>query len=292
MANLDRLGAQTHGLHQKVANELEVKGINIPIEGQSGTRIAGEGYQDISTLGYPAEYTRRDPREERLTILRQIGRQWKEDTNAQFALPTNELIDYYITKKEHLEFLEWEKWVQDNYDMRDPAQVKMLKEIMPEYFDRRLDFIKKRLGLIFLMAKIDLLGPASKEDLMILYQVQKGVIDPVNLDDIFNKGTAADDAARKTKFEAGIFNLRPIFGAEGAHKAPGAAPFGVNRAVKDRNAPAFTPWMTTNRNTFYDDIGTRYSGAAGIPGGGGVVQQIVGGGGNPVVGGGGAQVAV
>jgi hypothetical protein len=238
MTDLDKLGSATSSLNSKVRNDLEVRGMAIPLDGVNPTQG-----NSLSALAYPAEYMKTDPREERLMTLKQVAADWRQ-TGAQFALPS-ELVDYYVTKKQHLEFLSWEKWVQDNYDFSDPSQVKMLKQIMPEYFDRRLDYIKKRLALIYTLAKIDLLGPESKEDLMITWQVQQGTIPAIDLTAVFESPTPGNTAVnRLDSFKAGMWNLRPLFGTgDKTVRVPGVAPFGVRRPRTGQNVKRHLPYL-------------------------------------------------
>lgn len=197
----------TDSLHKKTVDEIEHFPVNL--KRQDGL------------LAYPAEFYKKDPREEKLQLMRQVGHDWNKD-GFTVAMP-EEVLDYFVQKKKYIEFANWEKWVQDNFDLTQPSEVERLKRIMPTYFERRLEYLKKLLGLTYTVHKLKLLGPENEKDMMLLYELAKG---KVPVPDI----VIPDDKDPKKQFNAGFFNIRKWLGTEGTMKRPrnlGSAPWGM-----------------------------------------------------------------
>jgi hypothetical protein len=202
-------------LHKKTVDEIEHFPVNLPIQG------------DRKNLAYPAEFYKKDPREEKLHLLRQVASDWHKE-GFQVALP-DEVLDYFVQKKKYVEFENWEKWVQDNFDLKNPSEVARLKQIMPEYFGRRLEYLKKLLGLAYTVHKLKLLGPESETDMMLLYELEKGEVPIPNI-------TIDKEGDETGQFDKGFFNIRKWLGSEGDMKRPdnlGSAPW--NKRTPSKN---------------------------------------------------------
>jgi hypothetical protein len=138
--SLDKAENETQRIKNKVSDDLDAANhaVSLPLRGEG----LNEGVS-VPTRGYAAAFTKRDPREEKLKLYKQVAQDWMQGGQGWQAPLPSELIDYYVTKKKHVEYIEWEKWVQDNFVLSDPAQVKILKDLCPEYFQRRIEHMKK-----------------------------------------------------------------------------------------------------------------------------------------------------
>jgi hypothetical protein len=58
--------------------------------------------------------------------------------------------------------------------MADPATAKLVDEIMPEYWEKRMEVIENQAELQKNLALIRLRGPTSKKDFMVLYMLNTG----------------------------------------------------------------------------------------------------------------------
>ena len=218
----------------EVENKMKTYPVQLDLEG--ATTAAGG-----PAKAYPAEFTVRDPREERLTVLKNVAEQWK-DSGFTATLP-GELVDYFIEKKRHIEFANWEKWVQSNFNLTDPTQVQLLKKLAPWYFERRLEYLKKILGLMYTVHKIDLLGPEDEKELFILYEIQNGEINIPKLD--------WSTAVEQENIQKGMFSLRNWIGSKATAKRPtGLGAFGRADSEKSTKAIASLP-------TSWADISTQ-----------------------------------
>jgi hypothetical protein len=247
MSQVDQLSRHTAAMASEVENNLKTYPVQLALEG--ATAKAGG-----PARAYPAEFTVRDPREERLTVLKNVAEQWK-DSGFTATLP-GELVDYFIEKKRHIEFANWEKWVQSNFNLTDPTQVQLLKKLAPWYFERRLEYLKKILGLMYAIHKIDLLGPEDEKELFILYEIQNGEITVPKLD----WGTSNVESENIQK---GMFSLRNWIGSKpDAHRPKGLGAFGAYGPKGDKtNSIARLPTSWQNLSKNLGDSFTNYSNA-------------------------------
>lgn len=131
--------------------------------------------------------------------------------------PTWEMLDVYKQKEEEAALAEYEQWLGMNYlglydangnarpnQQIDISKIKLVQELFPDYFERRLAQIDRNIEIQRKAAQIRLFGvPRSKEDLEFLYLQEKGYIEiPTNLP--YETGTAKATGDRKR----GVFNMR------------------------------------------------------------------------------------
>jgi hypothetical protein len=228
--SLDKVENDVQRIKTKVTDELDSSHHAVALE------LAGKGLEGtephLPARGYAAQFTKRDPRQEKLSLYRKAATDWGVGANTGWtANVPSDLVDYYVTKKKHVEYLEWEKWVQDNFNLADPSQVKILKELCPEYFTRRVEHMKKMMDLMFLIAKIDLMGPENKEELFLLYQMQTDAFG--NSVAIVSAIAALFRPANETpgaQFKKGMFSVMNWINVR-QKKAVGIGAYGVTRAA-------------------------------------------------------------
>jgi len=70
--------------------------------------------------------------------------------------------------------ISFEQWLANYFDMNDPATAKLVEDMMPEYYEKRMEAIEHQAELQKNLALIRLRGPKNKTDLSILYLASTG----------------------------------------------------------------------------------------------------------------------
>lgn len=126
----------------------------------------------------------------------------------------------------------FESFVASYFDMNDPATAKLVEDMMPEYYEKRQESIEHQAELQKQLALIDLRGPKSKQDLMVLYLVNTGAI-PLPRGALFephkwgmdNKDFTRGILNPRRYFVAGIDKRNPIQSMAQRQAAGGAQPY-------------------------------------------------------------------
>lgn len=120
-------------------------------------------------------------------------------------VPTEDDINVLMRKDQEKELLNFETFIQEYFDLSNPIHQKLVRELYPNYFERRLDVIRETLSLQERIAKIKLLGMQTKEDVFFVYGFMNGDIKlPENV--VFNLD--AQDKNNKDTFTRGFFNYK------------------------------------------------------------------------------------
>lgn len=114
-----------------------------------------------------------------------------DNTVQTVVSPTWEMLEVYKQKEEEAALAEYEQWLGQNYlglydkygnpkpnQKIDISKIKLVQELFPDYFERRLAQIDRNIEIQRKAAQIRLFGvPRSKEDLEFLYLQEKGYIE-------------------------------------------------------------------------------------------------------------------
>lgn len=167
---------------------------------------------DTAAPGYfPASYFKKGEDEKRVRLVQDYSRWLGEKSNNGGAglktlyVPTEDDINVLLRKDQEKELLNFESFIQNYFDLSNPIHQKLVRELYPNYFERRLDVIRETLSLQERIAKIKLLGMQTKEDVFFVYGVMNGDIripDQV----VFNLDAADRKAAEN--FKRGFFNVK------------------------------------------------------------------------------------
>ncbi len=84
---------------------------------------------------------------------------------------------YEMRKQEQLLKATYDNWLMARFDMSDPAQARLMQELVPEQFKRREELIDYWAGLQTKYAKGRLFGPRSEEDLKLEFLIETGQIE-------------------------------------------------------------------------------------------------------------------
>ncbi len=125
---------------------------------------AGQDSNDFPTVPFP-----KMPEDTNMAIKRSIA----EDGRVVQVMPiTDEDVSYIKKKRDLEEQTAFDTWIGQKFDLTDPAQQKLLREINPEYYGRREDLIKSQIDLAGRYAKSRLFGAQSYQDLVTEWGVE------------------------------------------------------------------------------------------------------------------------
>jgi len=105
-------------------------------------------------------------------------------------------VQWLLQKRDQMEKAEFDTWIGQKFDMTDPAQVALFKNIAPEYFERRKEVIESQVELQKRVALLKLTGITSMDDLELAWAVETGRLNPVSV-------SVADPIAWRNSMQAG-----------------------------------------------------------------------------------------
>lgn len=157
---------------------------------------------------FPANYFAKKDDEKRVRLVQDYSK-WLGDKDGgglkTLYVPTEDDINVLLRKDQEKELLNFETFIQEYFDLTNPIHQKLVRELYPNYFERRLDVIRETLTLQERIAKIKLLGMQTKEDVFFVYGLMNGDIKLPN-DVVFNLDAA--DGNNKKAFSRGFFNVK------------------------------------------------------------------------------------
>lgn len=85
---------------------------------------------------------------------------------------TSQDAKYLERKRDMVEYSDFDRWIYQKYDLKDPAQSFILQSIAPEQFERRQAIIDYQQNLVSRYAKLRLRGAKNVDDLMFEWMVE------------------------------------------------------------------------------------------------------------------------
>jgi len=170
-------------------------------------KLAGEASlpDTTSDIGYPAKYFDHSEAERKLAAKRQIRDAVRTLPNGDLAplqfveTVTDEDVQVAENRDKEIDLFNFETWLTSIYDPKDPNLARLLTEMYPEYFQKRLDALENRMDMARRIAKIKLMGPRDRDDLWLLYNLQQGRVPHYdNLD--------PDSGENRGDIRRGLFN--------------------------------------------------------------------------------------
>ena len=123
---------------------------------------------------FPIKPIRKDPYDTDYLIKKELT-DVKGGISAARPLPYTERdIDYIKRKRDDEEYAAYSAWLGTLFDLTDPAQVALFKQIAPSYFTRREEVINEAIDMTSKYAKLRLFGAQTEEDLKFQWQVETG----------------------------------------------------------------------------------------------------------------------
>lgn len=117
-------------------------------------------------------------RDTRLRLKQQYQAQRREGGAGSFdvgqALLNDGDLQALADVEKQKQMVSFESWLASYLNMADPATAKLVDEIMPEYWEKRMEVIENQAELQKNLALIRLRGPTSKKDFMVLYMLNTG----------------------------------------------------------------------------------------------------------------------
>lgn len=161
------------------------------------------------TDDFPAKYLSRTETQRKVTLARNYTNALSKKINGSGPMvvytPSAEEINILVDKENELNLASFERFIRDRFNLNDPVQSRLVHEMYPEYFEKRLEQIDSHLELQRRAAKIKLLGIQDKDDLMFLYAIASNKIK------IPDNAVFAPKSYNDTEsFERGLLNPRRI----------------------------------------------------------------------------------
>lgn len=110
----------------------------------------------------------------------------------------------------------FQAWFAQNFDKMSPEQKKMARELWPDFYQQRLELLDKDLDLMRRLARQNITGIQTKEDLLLQYAVEAGYIDGDRLSNLMHPEKAAANRSkqqRQTAYVRGLLNPKRLPGA-------------------------------------------------------------------------------
>lgn len=258
MADISR-PSSTAAKNKKLTKKLDT--ISDKLDDTSTTierRVVDESGKSGYIADFPAYYLPTDRRADREWELKRSLIGGDGGAVPQIQIGDKEMR-YLESKRSAEERLKFDQWFASIFNTSDITQQRVAKELHPDYFTAREDYIKRQGELQYRLAMMKLHGPRDKRDLELLYMLQTGNINlrvaPLYLLD------GADDKPEE-RYKRGLFS--PARFAKGADYYPHSGrqilettgrPFKAGKATKQSaEAPTFSGW-----NGMIDNLVSRAS---------------------------------
>lgn len=144
-----------------------------------GNAIGGGGGDPERANEFPVRINKPNrPRDSRMRLKAQYATQWKDGGAGAVNLGEPHLNDSDLQAfgdiEKQKQIVSFESWLASYLNMSDPATAKLVDDIMPEYWEKRMEVIENQAELQKNLALIRLRGPQSKKDFMVLYMLNTG----------------------------------------------------------------------------------------------------------------------
>lgn len=139
-----------------------------------GRRRGGDG-SGMGDRDFPIQLNKaKSGRDTRLAIRNAYNRQRENGLDLGEMRATDADLDVYEDLERQKQRVSFEQWLSNQFDLNDPATAKLVEEMMPEYFDKRMEAIEHQAELQKNLAMVRLRGPRNKTDFMLLYLLSTG----------------------------------------------------------------------------------------------------------------------
>jgi len=123
---------------------------------------------------FPVKPIRKDPYDTDYLIKKELTNAPGGISSARPLPYTERDIDYIKRKRDDEEYAAYSAWLGTLFNLEDPAQVALFKQIAPSYFTRREEVINEAIDMTAKYAKLRLFGAQTEEDLKFQWQVETG----------------------------------------------------------------------------------------------------------------------
>lgn len=194
---------------------------------------------------FPAQYFARTEADRAVGLKQDYVRslnQYTPDLNARYDVSQSE-IDALVRRYDELDLINFEKSIATWFDTKDPTHQRLINELYPEYFERRIDQIEANLEVQRKVAHLRLLGPRSKEDLRFAYFLETGTI-ALPTGPVFEPTMTDNDKQRGLFNPFHLFNVNKINTARHSHAGLGYGGTAWSKPGQDSTKPVYATSAT------------------------------------------------
>jgi hypothetical protein len=173
---------------------------------------------------FRAKYFSKGDDEKKVRLLQEYHQFLKTSNIPSIYSPSEADVNVLLRKDSEKQLLNFEGFLQNFFNLNDPVHQKLVRDIYPNFFERRLEVIREQLSLQEKLARLKLLGPQTKEDIYFLYGIFNGDI-PIPNKTVFDT-TADSPDERRQNYVRGILNVKKWTGdAVGTYRRVGDPAF-------------------------------------------------------------------
>lgn len=160
---------------------------------------------------FPARFTEVDDRDHLIALKASLIEGANGATPFGQAQLTDEDLKWIDDKRKIAQYLDLQSFIENFYDIKDPAHRALIKDLYPEYFERRLEYLKQMSELQMKLAEIQLYGPRNRQDLHVLYEISTGAI-PLPRGALWNPSSWHDreEMSLHREFQRGLLNPKRL----------------------------------------------------------------------------------
>ena len=126
------------------------------------------------------------------------------------AVLENRDIAWLDRKRQQAQYLDYEKYLANRFNLKDPPTAMFFESIMPRYFQERLAQIHEVAELQKKIAELRLLGPQSEDDLYMEYAILNGLVQ-LPKGAVWDPDSWYDTKDQHELYVRGLFNPRRYF---------------------------------------------------------------------------------
>lgn len=118
-------------------------------------------------------------------------------------------FEWLRRKREQDAEASFQQWFASNFDLMTPEQKQMARELFPEFYEQRIRLANQEIDLMKRLARLKIEGIKDKNDLILQYAMESGLIDSNAMENLLHPERArlAQDAAeRKKRYGRGLLN--------------------------------------------------------------------------------------
>lgn len=192
-------------------NQIELDGQ----EGRGGVTFDQKALREGQDEQFPTSGLQQKDKRDALMAAKLSLQDPKSPGTTPFGVLTMQDRDLlWLQRKREMEAkANFEQWCSTNFDQADPVHKKWMREALPWYFQERQRQLEKNIALQKRLAEIKLHGIQDKEDIMLEFAKEQGLIDTATLDNIMHPEKvkdAQDRAARLARYKRGLLNPRRL----------------------------------------------------------------------------------
>ncbi len=191
---------------------------------QNGVPVKGPGAM------FPVKQTAFDPDDDRFEM------KMKAPAALGFKMLEEKDLQNLQRKADQQQYAQVEQFAEQYFDMTNPAICRMVEQIMPNFFSRRLAELEQTADLQMRIAKLRLYGVKDEEDIFLEFALRSGKI-PIPTGPLWDPAQPANAAENENNYYRGLCNPKrwtamprlPGMGARWDVASNGITGYGANQ---------------------------------------------------------------